>query len=139
MITTEKQLLRALKRKIPGKYTAIENSISSGIPDISACIEGKDIWIELKIMHGNHVLIRPSQVNWIRAHHKAGGLSWVLSHDKHAPRLYKAINVASECNRDCINKSKVYSPDLSGVDYSNHWPNIKQVLIGDLQLKSFVL
>jgi hypothetical protein len=66
----------------------IESSLSSGIPDVSACIAGRDLWIELKFVESwparatTRVLSRyglnAEQINWHIREHVAGGMSFIM-------------------------------------------------------------
>lgn len=48
------------------------------MPDVYAIWEGYPIWLELKVITGNKVLLSPQQVAWHTAHSHAGGLSFIL-------------------------------------------------------------
>ena len=39
-------------------------SIGSGIPDVNLCVQGLDVWIELKVYTGGRTLLRKEQVAW---------------------------------------------------------------------------
>lgn len=60
--------------------TRVENSISSGMPDINACINGVEFWIETKIMDPKcRTLLRPYQYAWIMRRSVAMGRVFVIS------------------------------------------------------------
>lgn len=69
----------------------VENSISSGMPDVEGCLSaagiqgGMQFWIELKsVPRPRHpdtklpIKLRDSQVEWARRRIEAGGRSWIL-------------------------------------------------------------
>ena len=77
---------------LPGVDRAdrVENSVSSGQPDVNACLAGEDVWVELKApkepkrastllmtSNGNHPLLQ-SQINWFARQRHAGGIAFIL-------------------------------------------------------------
>jgi len=58
----EKDLWRLIKQKIPGHLIRIENIVGRGIPDLHACHNGKNLWLELKMGKGNSVQFQNSQI-----------------------------------------------------------------------------
>lgn len=64
----------------PAHCTRIENTAGSGVPDVHACYEGKDIWIELKVGYQNgECYIRKMQYVWGLRQNRAGGICYVVS------------------------------------------------------------
>lgn len=69
--------------------TRIENALSAGVPDVTACLCGIEHWIEIKglrrwpmvaadrIIHLDHPML-PSQQRWHKARWLAGGNCWVV-------------------------------------------------------------
>jgi len=68
----------------------IENDVTFGIPDVNGCLDGEDVWIELKApkeparastplmtRSGNHALLE-TQINWFRRQRQAGGIAFIL-------------------------------------------------------------
>jgi len=49
---------------------------------VNICYRGHDIWIELKIVSGRKVDLRPEQVAWHHRRTRAGGVSWIMARDK---------------------------------------------------------
>lgn len=74
MVVLESQLWRDIRDALPRHIdtTRIENLASAGIPDVTACRKGVDVWMELKIIKGKRIEVRYSQLNWIRRRTKAG-------------------------------------------------------------------
>lgn len=64
MQMTEKELYSKLKRAISGFYTRIENTISSGIPDVLIVINGKTVLLELKVLRSGRIKFLSSQIVW---------------------------------------------------------------------------
>jgi len=51
----------------------------TGIPDVNLCYEGKEIWIELKLVKGKRIDLSPTQIAWHMKRTKAGGRTWILA------------------------------------------------------------
>ena len=51
----------------------IENTAGTGISDISACSHGVEVWLELKVFHGDRLQFRTSQRTWIMRRTDVGG------------------------------------------------------------------
>tara|TARA_R110000765_G_scaffold19517_6_gene51134 strand:+ start:3553 stop:3969 length:417 start_codon:yes stop_codon:yes gene_type:complete len=65
-------------------YQHIETgSVGTGIPDTNFCHEGREQWIEFKVVVGKQVGLMPTQVAWIWKRTKAGGHVWVIARDKY--------------------------------------------------------
>lgn len=92
----EARLWTAMRDKLfkPGvdRYDRIENALLSvsGQPDVNACLDGEDVWVELKApiepkrddtpllgCSANHELLQ-SQINWMTKQKQAGGIAFVL-------------------------------------------------------------
>lgn len=91
----EARLWQAMRDKMfrPGdRSDRIENSLLavSGQPDVNGCLEGEDVWVELKAptepkraetplmtSNGNHPLLQ-SQINWMAKQRQAGGIAFIL-------------------------------------------------------------
>jgi Holliday junction resolvase len=53
-----------------------------GIPDLNACRDGREVWIELKRIDGWRINFRPEQVAWIERRTRVGGRVLVLARKK---------------------------------------------------------
>lgn len=53
-----------------------------GIPDVNLCYDGSEIWVELKIISGKRVPLRPEQIAWHYKRFAAGGRTFILARDK---------------------------------------------------------
>lgn len=83
----------SIKSKMPkprDRLDRIENSISFGLPDVNGCLDGEDVWVELKApkapfrpttpllgRSGNHPLLL-TQINWYARQRQAGGIAFIL-------------------------------------------------------------
>lgn len=57
----------------PVDLVRLENIISSGVPDVNACCDGIETWIELKSQYREMPYIRKAQHAWITRRRKHGG------------------------------------------------------------------
>lgn len=71
----------------------IENAVSSGLPDVNCCYNGKDFWIELKIVREGRVQLRSSQTAWITARSGFGGRVVLLAKSDEDLIMYRGIDV----------------------------------------------
>jgi len=60
----ESNLWQQIKRNVPGHLIRIENLVGAGVPDVNACYQGSEVWIELKVAKGHWVHFRTSQIAW---------------------------------------------------------------------------
>lgn len=58
-----------VKSHVPAGVHAIriENTAGAGQPDVNMCRDGREVWVELKVAHGERIEIRWSQYVWWRA------------------------------------------------------------------------
>lgn len=79
-----------LKKLKGARYTRIENSVGSGIPDLNFTYKGKTYWYELKVTKTNHgrIEFRAAQHNWHNKERKAGGNPLCLAYDKKERKIY---------------------------------------------------
>jgi hypothetical protein len=75
----------------PGdRLDRVENAVISGQPDVNGCLQGEDVWVELKAptepkraatplmtSNGNHPLLQ-TQINWMARQQQAGGIAFIL-------------------------------------------------------------
>ena len=89
----ESGLYQRLRKRIltafpTARIDRVENGLVDGMPDVSLCINGKDVWMELKYVEDwpardtTQVLgrrgLRPEQINWHIRQHVAGGVSLIV-------------------------------------------------------------
>ena len=84
-------------------FSRLENSVSSGDPDLSITYKGKTTFIELKVSRGPRgaMSFRPLQCNWHRREKKAGGNILVLTYNQLDKKMYAF---------DLVENSHVLSP-----------------------------
>lgn len=104
MKPTEAALYRRLKREVPGFYTRLENSISSGISDVVAVINENTCLIELKILQNGSIRLLPSQVIWHLEFTKASGSNnyMLVGSRDDTVRLYD-MNILMHLKRSSFN------------------------------------
>lgn len=69
---TESSLYKRLKRHLPqAHFTRLENSISSGVPDVYVTMT-TSMWWELKVLQGLTIGVRPLQFIWAKRNYDAG-------------------------------------------------------------------
>lgn len=65
----------------------LEVTSGSGVPDINACFEGHEIWIETKITIRGSTYLRPYQHAWIRRRVTAKGKIFIASFDEESDQV----------------------------------------------------
>ena len=69
----------------------IESSASNGIPDLNFCHEGFDVWMELKILHGDRIYLERFQSQFHVRRNRAGGKSIIFAAD---PKRIKVLRLS---------------------------------------------
>ena len=94
---TEKALYQALKTNLPKvHWQRIEvGSLGTGVPDVNACWQGKEVWIELKLGSLQSINLSPQQCAWHMRRANAGGVSWILSYDHSKRELWLIPGIES--------------------------------------------
>lgn len=77
----------------------IENTAGTGIADVNACYRGVEVWLELKVVHGNFVSFRTSQRGWMLTRHRAGGRVLVFVRNGDELALYMATDMLAAEHR----------------------------------------
>ena len=90
----EKSIYKKIKSFTTGHYNRIENAVSSGMPDVHLCIEGKDYFIEVKEVESIdcQVSLRPAQYLWAVNRMRAGGDVYVLIGIKNTDQCILVLN-----------------------------------------------
>jgi len=85
IIHDERDLRRFTERQMDGlaHLSHIEShETSAGIPDFNIFMDGRDVWIELKVMSDKKPpKMRPTQRRWHTDRWANGGMSWVVVYD----------------------------------------------------------
>jgi hypothetical protein len=98
----EAALWKLVRSNLPGHLQRIENLASPGAPDLNACYEGREAWIELKVAKGNYVFFRDAQIAWFAKRIKQQGKCCVL--------IRKDNNIRIVHGEDLIAKSEHIEP-----------------------------
>jgi len=107
-----------LKRDLD-RIDRVENAVADGQPDVNGCIQGEDVWIELKapsepkrattaLMANNHKLLQ-SQVNWFARQRQAGGIAFILLRTETLLLLVDGTKHADNFNSMTVAKMKASS------------------------------
>ncbi|MCK9597672.1 MAG: hypothetical protein M0R06_01450 [Sphaerochaeta sp.] len=90
---TEKSLWRYLQVNMKGRWDACrhEDGVTVGVPDVSYGINGRNGWIELKVMNDypkrtkflDIKNLTGDQRHWINNRYRRGGSCWILLKVKH--------------------------------------------------------
>lgn len=81
-MSSEATFSKLVKSHLPvgAHWQRIETgSTGTGIPDVNICLNGKEVWVELKLIKGKRVDLAPTQVAWHMKRAKAGGITWILA------------------------------------------------------------
>ena len=98
MAKPETLFWKRLKKVLPsGHIIRVENPAHPGTPDINGCIQGVEIWMELKqekalpkrgatpVFTG---ALRPEQILWHTLRWKAGGRSYIVAYVEDSNLIY---------------------------------------------------
>ena len=76
----EAKLWQDVKKGLKNVHlTRIENRVGVGTPDVNGCVDGKDFWLELKVIKGNSLRLSKFQKAWIYERLRVGGNVFVLA------------------------------------------------------------
>ena len=76
----ESLLWKSVKKGLTRFFlTRIESSTINGIPDINACMDGNEFWLELKSKESKNLGLSNYQINWHIKHQKCGGQVFILA------------------------------------------------------------
>lgn len=91
----EAQLWTLIREKLTGHLVRIENLAGSGQPDVNACLKGSEVWIELKMVKGNYIIFRSSQIAFFSRRAAVQGKVMVLARKEDNLILFRAEDVLS--------------------------------------------
>ena len=66
------------RKKKDWHLVRIESHTINGIPDVNACMEGNEFWLELKANDAKNYGLSKYQINWFLKRSRAGGKSFIL-------------------------------------------------------------
>ena len=88
--SNEYNLYQTIKSKLKNvHFTRIESSTQNGIPDVNACKNGSECWLELKCNSAKNLGLSKYQMVWIMNRTKAGGRIFIINR----PLSQRAINI----------------------------------------------
>ena len=88
--TNEAKLFALLKKHLKKvHFVRIESYTENGIPDVNACYNGKEIWIELKANTHKDLGLSKWQKVWIAKRIKAGGTVFIMNR----PQKERALKI----------------------------------------------
>jgi hypothetical protein len=90
--TNEYKLFQLLKNNLKNThFTRIESHTELGIPDVNACHNGQEVWLELKANSRKDLGLSKYQVVWMKKRIKHGGNVWIMNR----PLLQRALKIYS--------------------------------------------
>ena len=88
--SNEFNLYQTIKSKLKNvHFTRIESSTQNGIPDVNACKNGSECWLELKCNSAKNLGLSKYQIVWIVNRTKAGGRIFIINR----PLLQGAVKI----------------------------------------------
>ena len=60
-------------------WTRLENRIGQGIPDCYGISAGISVWLELKVIRSNKIVLSPFQKSWNYNHSLQGGRNFIVA------------------------------------------------------------
>ena len=78
--TNEYKLYQLLKNNLKNThFTRIESHTELGIPDVNACHNGQEVWLELKANTRKDLGLSKYQIVWMKKRIKHGGNVWIAN------------------------------------------------------------
>ncbi len=88
--SNEFNLYQTIKSKLKNvHFTRIESSTQNGIPDVNACKNGHEVWLELKCNSAKNLGLSKYQMVWIMNRTKAGGKVFIINR----PLFQRAVKI----------------------------------------------
>jgi len=85
----ETKLWKKVKENLPDiHWTRFENWASPGVPDCYGIKDGISVWVELKVIHSNKIVLSPFQKSWNFTHSLKGGRSFIMATTLEESLLY---------------------------------------------------
>jgi hypothetical protein len=112
----------------------IESTAGTGVFDVNGCHEGQEVWIELKVFHGQRLHFRSSQKSWGSTRSKVGGRIWILARKDDEMLLWHA-NLVFACEAKVDKEGKSFSilakdlpPPIFSCKKPFKWQELKDIL-----------
>lgn len=89
----EANIKATLLNKWPAAHwISVESSTQNGIPDMNMCYNGKETWLELKVLRGQSIFLETFQLQFHIQRNRAGGRSLILAADENRIVVLKIEN-----------------------------------------------
>jgi hypothetical protein len=125
-------LRRLFRKYLPHvHWTTIESRYTeSGIPDITGCYNGREIWIECKSTRNWQVILRPTQKAWISRHIRCGGVCYIAvrRRNKSDDELWLLCGAAALGWQGSLRQLPVMGQRWGGGPAKWPWPAIARAL-----------
>ena len=91
----EAQLWKLLRDNVPSvHWQRIETGMTgAGVPDVNGCLNGKEVWIELKYVVGRKLGLRPMQISWLASRTRHCGDCYVLARKNDCIKLWLVVDL----------------------------------------------
>ena len=93
-------------------FTRVESTTINGIPDVNACKNGSECWLELKCNSDKNLGLSKHQIVWIWNRIKAGGKVFILNRplSQRAIKIYTGSVVHESGISDNVQPTLVLGP-----------------------------
>ena len=124
--TNEYKLFQLLKNNLKNThFTRIESHTELGIPDVNACHNGQEVWLELKANSRKDLGLSKYQVVWMKKRIKHGGNVWIMNR----PLLDKTLRIYSPSTIDPGSLTSVHEqPTLVLGPTKINWDQVMDLL-----------
>lgn len=103
----------------------VENLVGTGQPDVNGCLNGVEVWVELKyVRSGWAIKFQPTQPAWILKRTAYGGRVFILARKDDTFYLYRGAQV-----RELLDRGLRVDP-LLRLEKPFNWPRLLEVLFG---------
>jgi len=124
--TNEYKLFQLLKNNLKNThFTRIESHTELGIPDVNACHNGQEVWLELKANSRKDLGLSKYQIVWMKKRIKHGGNVWIMNR----PLLDKTLRIYSPSTIDPGSLTSVHEqPTLVLGPTKINWDQVMDLL-----------
>jgi hypothetical protein len=124
--TNEYKLFQLLKNNLKNThFTRIESHTELGIPDVNACHNGQEVWLELKANSRKDLGLSKYQIVWMKKRIKHGGNVWIMNR----PLLDKTLRIYSPSTIDPGSLTSVHEqPTLVLGPNKINWDQVMDLL-----------
>lgn len=135
---TESDFWLQVKAHLPGHLVRIENVVGVGTPDVNACWQGKEAWIELKVAKGHYIYFRSAQVVFITRRVRENGRVFVLVRYDETLLIFSGAELVSLSDKiESTTKKGVSKLHISKIrscwmlnlrDSKNIWESVAEII-----------